>query len=104
MFVNMSQLPNSERGIWYWVIFYFHTLLNPLAGFFNSLVFFKPRYDKYREQHSEQSRMECICHVLNINTESLYWIFTTNHKDEQEATTKPAPLTRPLIPDNNEEA
>ena len=104
MFVNMAQLPNSKRGIWYWVIFYFHTLLNPLAGFFNSLVFFKPRYDTYRDQHSEESRMDCICHVLNINTESWHRIFTTNQKDEQEATTKSTPLNRPLILDNNEEA
>lgn len=100
MFVNMAQLPNSKRGTWYWVIFYFHTLLNPLAGFFNSLVYFKPRYDTYREQHS-QSRMECICQILNINTEYWHRIFTTTQKDEQ-ATTKSAPLTRPSIPDNEE--
>jgi len=102
MFVNMAQVPNSERGIWYWVIFYFHTLLNPLAGFFNSLVYFKPRYDIYREQHSEQSRMECIFQIININTESWHRIFTTNHKDEQ-VIAKSTPLNRPLIP-NNEEA
>ena len=53
----------QPRGTAFFVLFYVHVILNPLVGFGNALVYFKPRYDSYKEQNPEKTRMDCICHV-----------------------------------------
>jgi hypothetical protein len=49
------------------VLFYFHMVLNPLLGFFNSLVYFRPRYIIYRERNPSETRINALCNVFNID-------------------------------------
>ena len=76
-------IAGESRGIGFVVLFYFHVLLNPLAGFFNAYVYFRPRYDCHREQHPTVSRMDCICHVLDIGIQWCHHINECCRKHNQ---------------------
>ena len=60
---NMSGHPRDTGFV---VLFYFHVVFNPLAGLFNAWVYFKPRFDTYKEQNPTKSRRDCLRHILNI--------------------------------------
>ena len=36
-------------------------------GLFNAVVFFHPRYSAHRAQNKDKTKMDSLCHVLNIN-------------------------------------
>ena len=36
-------------------------------GFFNAMVYFQPRYSAHRAQNNDKTKMDSLCHVLNIN-------------------------------------
>jgi len=46
--------------------FYFYCILTPLMGFFNALIYFRNKHVSYRGQHPEMSKMDSLCHVLQI--------------------------------------
>ena len=47
------------------VIFCFYTVLTPCTGFYNSIVYFQPRYSALRAQNNDKTKMDCLCRVLN---------------------------------------
>lgn len=62
----ISPTPLTESG-GYLAVAFLTVLLVPLLGFFNALVYFHPRYSSQREQNPNESRMHCICRVLDID-------------------------------------
>ena len=49
------------------ILSYFNLILNPLLGFFYSLVYFRPRYITYRERNPRETRFDALCNIFNID-------------------------------------
>ena len=110
---NMSGHPRDTGFV---VLFYFHVVFNPLAGLFNAWVYFKPRFDTYKEQNPTKSRRDCLRHVLNIEGEGsvmpswchLRCLLCWTKRDAQSTpptkatTTDSSALVSPLIPERVE--
>jgi hypothetical protein len=45
----------------------FYAIFTPLLGFFNSIVYFYPRYNTKRQQQPDLSRMACLVQVLGFD-------------------------------------
>jgi hypothetical protein len=45
---------------------YLFVILLPLLGFFNALVYFRPRYATYKKRNPDSSWIVCMSNVLNI--------------------------------------
>jgi hypothetical protein len=52
-------------------ILYMHWILTPLLGFFNSFVYFRPRYLTYRDNNPDESWIICLSNVFNIDLDYL---------------------------------
>jgi len=55
----------TEAGTYTLEIFY--AIFTPLLGFFNSIVYFYPRFNTKRKQHPQMSRMACLVQVLGFD-------------------------------------
>lgn len=59
-FVDPNRMPPTA-------LVYMNIILTPLLGFFNSFVYFRPRYITYRGKNPDKRRIVCLGSVFNVD-------------------------------------
>ena len=66
------------------ILIYFIAITHPLQGLFNCMVYFRPRYLKFRERDSEEYRIASSLRALDLRVPSLlnkeWWESLRSHK------------------------
>jgi len=91
----------KKRGTGFAAIFYIHVIINPFVGFGNAFVYFKPRYNSYKDGNPDKTMVDGIYHVLNIHFDASWCRIGSCRCCVRSHNTAESALVSPLIEENN---